>query len=247
MSGYGAFSDDYYVNLNLGTEMELPRSRESVLHYFEQIRRRYPRMVNFYARDKGEFVLEEEKDTGAYRWVSTEPKRINSGVVNPESLEDAFEQHRAVLELVPYELSVSPLDCESLSVMYGFDFTYKGNHNEILCEAIGIPPGLERFAQVPGSKVLSNEPAIQIALDEECRTQCRVSFESRTGAFQVRTGEFIEDQLSVYFTVRRYESLGIDESYVGEFDRLARLGSELVEGYLIEGVLRPLQQAISLR
>ena len=247
MSGYGAFSDDYYVNLNLGTEMELPRSRESVLHYFEQIRRRYPRMVNFYARDKGEFVLEEEKDTGAYRWVSTEPKRINSGVVNPESLEDAFEQHRAVLELVPYELSVSPLDCESLSVMYGFDFTYKGNHNEILCEAIGIPPGLERFAQVPGSKVLSNEPAIQIALDEECRTQCRVSFESRTGAFQVRTGEFIEDQLSVYFTVRRYESLGIDESYVGEFDRLARLGAELVEGYLIEGVLRPLQQAISLR
>lgn len=247
MSGYGAFSDDYYVNLNLGTEMELPRSRESVLHYFEQIRRRYPRMVNFYARDKGEFVLEEEKDTGAYRWVSTEPKRINSGVVNPESLEDAFEQHRAVLELVPYELSVSPLDCESLSVMYGFDFTYKGNHNEILCEAIGIPPGLERFAHVPGSKVLSNEPAIQIALDEECRTQCRVSFESRTGAFQVRTGEFIEDQLSVYFTVRRYESLGIDESYVGEFDRLAGLGAELVEGYLIEGVLRPLQQAISLR
>lgn len=247
MSGYGAFSDDYYVNLNLGTEMELPRSRESVLHYFEQIRRRYPRMVNFYARDKGEFILEEEKDTGAYRWVSTEPKRINSGVVNPESLEAAFEQHRAVLELVPYELSVSPLDCESLSVMYGFDFTYKGNHNEILCEAIGIPPGLERFAHVPGCKVLSNEPAIQIALDEECRTQCRVSFESRTGAFQVRTGDFVEDQLSVYLTVRRYESLGIDESYVGEFDRLAGLGAELVEGHLIEGVLRPLQQAISLR
>ena len=247
MSGYGAFSDDYYVNMNLSTEMELPRSRESVLHYFEQIRRRYPRMLNFYAREKGEFILEEEKETGAYRWVSTEPKRINSGVVNPESFDAACEQHRAVLELVPYELSVSPLDCESLSVMFGFDYTYKGNHNEILCEAIGVPPGLERFTQVPGSKVLSNEPAIQFAIDEECRTQCRVSFESRTNAFQVRTGDFVEDQLSVYLTVRRYDSLGIDETYVGEFERLASTGRELVEEYLIESVLRPLQQAISLR
>ena len=247
MSGYGAFSDDYYVNMNLSTEMELPRSRESVLHYFEQIRRRYPRMLNFYAREKGEFILEEEKETGAYRWVSTEPKRVNSGVVNPESFDTACEQHRSVLELVPYELSVSPLDCESLSVMFGFDYTYKGNHNEILCEAIGVPPGLEKFTQVPGSKVLSNEPAIQFAIDEDCRTQCRVSFESRTNAFQVRTGDFVEDQLSVYLTVRRYDSLGIDETYVGEFERLASTGRELVEEYLIESVLRPLQQAISLR
>ncbi len=247
MSGYGAFSDDHYVNLNLSTEMELPRSRESVLHYFEQIRRRYPRMLNFYARERAEFVLEEEKEAGTYRWVSTEPKRINSGVVNPESFESACDQHRTVLELVPYELSVSPLDCESLSVMFGFDFTYKGNHNEILCEAVGIAPGLETFASVPGTKVLSHEPAIQFALDEECRTQCRVSFESRTNAFQVRTGDFLEDQLSVYLTVRRYDSLGIDENYLSEYDRLAGLGRELVDSYLIEGVLRPLQQAISLR
>lgn len=247
MSGYGAFSDDYYLNVNLSTEMELPQGRESVLHYFEQIRRRYPQMLHFYARDKGEFVLEEEKEAGAYRWVSTEAKRINSGIVNPEDFDSACDQHRTVLELVPYELSVSPLDCESLSVMFGFDFTYKGNHNEILCEAIGVAPGLERFAQVPGGKILSNEPAIQFALDEDCRTQCRVSFESRTNAFQVRTGDFLEDQLSVYLTVRRYDSLGVDETYVGEFNRLVSLGRELVDEYLIESVLRPLQQAISLR
>ncbi len=52
MSGYGAFSDEFYVNMNLSTEMELPQSRESVLHYFEQIRRRYPKMQNFYSRKK---------------------------------------------------------------------------------------------------------------------------------------------------------------------------------------------------
>lgn len=247
MSGYADFCDEFYVNMNLSTEMELPQGRESVLHYFEQVRRRYPKMLNFYAREKNEFVLEEEKDQGTYRWVSTETKRINSGVLNPETFESSCEQHRCVLDLVPYELSVSPLDCESLSVMLGFDFTYKGNHNEILCEAIGIAPALEKFGSLPYGKVLSNEPAIQFALDEECRTQCRISFESRTNAYQIRMGEYSEDQLSVYLTVRRYDSLGADETYVAEFDRLASLSRDLVDDYLIDTVLKPLQQSISLR
>ena len=247
MSGYGAFSDDFYLNMNLSTELDLPQNREAVLHYFEQIRRRYPRMQNFYSREKSEFVLEEEKEAGAYRWTSLETKRVNSGVVNPESFESAAEQHRAVLELVPYELSVSPLDCESLSVMLGFDFAYRGNHNEILAEAIGVPPGLERFLHVPFGRLLSSEPAIQFALDEDCRTQCRVSFESRTSAYQVRAGDFGEEQLSVYLTVRRYDSLGAHENYADEFDRLAALCRDLVDEYLVSSVLRPLQEAISLR
>ena len=247
MSGYGEYSDDFYLNMNLSTELDLPQNREAVLHYFEQIRRRYPKMQNFYSREKSEFVLEEEKEAGAYRWTSLETKRVNSGVVNPESFESAAEQHRAVLELVPYELSVSPLDCESLSVMLGFDFAYRGNHNEILAEAIGVPPGLEKFLQVPYGRVLSSEPAIQFALDEDCRTQCRVSFESRTSAYQVRTGDFGEEQLSVYLTVRRYDSLGAHENYADEFDRLSALCRDLVDEYLVSSVLRPLQEAISLR
>lgn len=246
MSGYNMFSDDYYLNMNLATEMDLPQNRESVLHYFEQVRRRYPQMLNFYSREKSEFVLEEEKDQGAYRWVSVEPRRLNSGAVNPESLDAAIQQHHSVLELVPYELSITPLDCESLSVMMGFDFNFRGNHNEVLTEALGIAPALERFTTIPYGKVLSNEPSLQFALDEECRTQCRISFESRTTAYQVRTGEYGEDQLSVYLTVRRYDSLGADESYDKEFMRLAGLCRDLVDDYLVDAVLRPLQEAISL-
>jgi hypothetical protein len=210
------------VNMNLSTEMELPQNRESVLHFFEQVRRRYPKMQNFYAREKGEFVLEEEKESGAYRWTSIESKRVNSGVVNPETYEEAAEQHRKVLELIPFELSVSPLDCESLSVMFGFDFTCRGNQNEILAEAIGIAP-------------------------ESCKTQCRVSFETRTNAFHVRADDFPEDQLSVYLTVRRYDSLGPNETYAEEFDRLSGLCRDLVDEYLVSSVLLPLQKAISLR
>lgn len=246
MSDYGMFSDDYYLNMNLATEMDLPQNRESVLHYFEQVRKRYPAMLNFYSREKSEFVLEEEKERGSYRWVSVEPKRLNSGSVNPESLDDAIQQHHQVLEIAPYALSITPLDCESLSVMLGFDFNYRGNHNELLMQAIGVAPALERFTTLPYGKVLSNEPSIQFALDEECRTQCRISFESRTTAFQVRTGDYGEDQLSVYLTVRRYDSLGPDESYADELKRLAGLCRDLVDEYLVSAVLRPLQEAISL-
>lgn len=247
MSDYSVFGDEYYVNMNLSTEMELPQGRESVLHYFEQVRRRYPTMSNFYCREKDEYVLEEEKDSGNYRWVSTEPKRLNSGIVNPESYDEACEQHRAILELVPYELSISPLDCESLSVMLGFDFSCKGNHNEILHEAVGIAPGLEKFAGLSESKLLSVEPAIQFSLDDDCRTQCRISFETRTTAFQVRSGEFSEEPLSVYLMVRRYDSLGVDEDYASEFDRLSKLSKKLVDEYLVDSVLRPLQTAIAIR
>ncbi|NND99604.1 MAG: hypothetical protein HKN47_19990, partial [Pirellulaceae bacterium] len=144
-------------------------------------------------------------------------------------------------------LYVHPLDCESLSVMVGFDFNYRGNHNEILAEAIGIAPGLERFQNVPYGKLLSIEPAIQFALDEECRTQCRVSFESRTTAYHVRTNEYAEDQISVYLTVRRYDSLGPDDNYVTEFERLSGLCRDLIDEYLVSSVLRPLQQAISIK
>ena len=39
----------------------------------------------------------------------------------------------------PFSLSVSPLDCESLNIMFGFDFTYRGNHNQLLVEAWAWP------------------------------------------------------------------------------------------------------------
>lgn len=247
MSGYGTFSDDFYLNMNLSTELDLPQNRDTVLHFFEQIQKRYPRMAHFYARERMEYVLEEDKEEGNYRWASVEQKRINSGQVNPTDFDEAADQHRMILDLLPYTLSISTLDCESLSVMFGFDYTYRGNHNELLSEALGVMPGFDKLAEAVGHPVLSYEPSIQFALDEDCKTQCRVSFETRTNAYQIRSGDYPEDQLSVYLTVRRYESLAPGESYVSEFDRLAGLCRDMVDGYLIENILRPLQQTISLK
>ena len=247
MSRYSSYSDDYYVNMNLNTEMDLPQSRETVLHFFEQIRKHYPAMRNFYGRERGEFVLEEDKEQGSYRWASIEPRRVSSGVINPSSLDDALKQHNMVLELVPFSLSVSPLDCESLNVMVGFDYTYRGNHNELLVEALGIIPAFERMTEIPGVSVICNEPSIQLALDEDCRVQCRLGVETRTSAYHVRTGEYPEEQLSVYLTARRYGSLDPGETYVAVMQRLVTVCRDLIDNYVADNVLQPLQRAIAIR
>lgn len=247
MNRYAGLSDDYYVNMNLNTEMDLPKNRETLLHFFEQIQRQYPSMRNFYSRERGEFVLEEDKDRGNYRWASVENRRVCSGYVNPAAIDDALDQHRMLLDLVPFSLSVSPLDCESLNVMYGFDYTYRGNHNELLVEALGVNPAFDRLIETPGATVVCYEPSIQLALDEDCRIQCRLSIETRTSAYHVRTQEFPEEQLSVYLTARRYGSLERGESFVAAMERLSDVCRDLVDNYVVDCILRPLQQTIAIK
>lgn len=247
MTPYSSLADDFYVNMNLATEMELPTQRETVLQYFERVQKRFPSMRKFYCRDKRDYVLEEDKDQGRYRWAAVEAKRLCSGQVNPASLEAALEQHRLVLDLAPAFLSVSPLDCEALDVLFGFDFAYRGNHNALLAEALGVGPALERLGDAPGARVINYEPSLTIALDEDCRVQVRVSTETRTNAFQVRTGEFNEDQLSVYVTARQYGSLDADSTYVEALDRLAQLAREVVDACVVDQILRPLARTISLK
>lgn len=247
MNPYSSLCDDFYVNLNLSTEMELPNNRETILHYFERIQKNYPSMRNFYCREKGDFVLEEDKDGGQYRWCTVEARRLCSGQINPVSVEDVLAQHKLVLDLAPYMLSVSPLDCEALDLLFGFDFTYRGNHNQVVVEALGLSPALDRFGDMPGTAVINYEPSMTLTLDDDCRTQCRLSIETRTNAYQVRTGDFPEEQLSVYLTARQYGSLGAGVTYVSALAELAKVCQEMVEAYVIDNVLRPLARAIALK
>jgi len=247
MNRFSSLCDDFYINMNLGTEMELPANRETVLHFFDRVQKTYPSMRNFYCRERGDFVLEEDKDRGNYRWCTIEPRRVCSGQVNPESIEGAMQQHRLVLELAPYMLSVSPLDCEALDLLFGFDFTYRGNHNQLVAEALGVSPPMERLADLPGATVINHEPSLTIALDEQCRLQFRLSMETRTNAYQIRTGDFPEEQLSVYVTARQYGSLDPDNTFVETVGRLAEICQEMLDSHIIEHVLSPLARTIALK
>ena len=86
-----------------------------------------------------------------------------------------------------------------------------------------------------------------MALDEDCRNQCRLSVETRTNAYQVRTGDFPEEQLSVYVTARQYGSLAPDKTYTEALEGLRRVCHEMLDNYVIENVIEPLARTIALK
>lgn len=245
MNPYSAVCDDHGLYLYLNTEMQLPNNRETVLHYFEALKKRYPTMTNFYGRQNGEFVLEEEKETGSYRWAALEARRLCSGYVNPSRLEDADQQHLAVLEMAPYHFDINSLDCEALDVVIAFDLNYSGNHDEIVAEALGQGGGLEPLLNLPDSKVLKYEPMITLALDADLGLQARLSIETRTNPFQVRSGQFGDDPISVYFTVRQYWNGQPTEQFVEAYQRQREIAQELVDQQVLPSIIQPLAQLIA--
>lgn len=247
MDAYSNLADDFFINMNLNTEMPLPTSRETVLNFFERVQKTYPTMRNFYTRENGDYVLEEDKDQSHYRWLTLEPRRICSGYVNPPDPDLAFDQHKLVLDLVPFMLSVSPLDCEALDFFIGFDFVYRGNHDELVAEALGTGPVVESMLDIPNARTLNYEPSITISLEEGCRKQARLLVETRTNAYQVRRGEFPDDPLSVYFTVRQYGSLPANVTYVETLLDLRFECERLLEEHIVNQVLKPVAHAIAAK
>jgi hypothetical protein len=247
MNRYICDADQFYVNLHLNTEMELPNNRDTVLHFFEQMKKGFPELRNFYSRENGDLVLEGDKEQQSYRWLAIEPRRLCSGQFNPEALEDAYRQHDLVLDLAPHLLTISVLDCEALDLMYGFDFNYEGNHDEVVAEALGVGHGLEGLFEQPSVQVINYEPSLTLALNDSCQLQCRLAIETRTNAYQVRTREFGDDQISIYFTVRQYWGKGPDVSFVESLRRQREVGEEMIQKSVLPKIVKPLAQAIAAR
>ncbi len=247
MNAYSALCDDFYLNMNLTTEMELPCNRETILHFFDRIQKSYPEMSRFHSRDRCSFLLEEEKNRGKYRWCSIEPYRMASGMVNPQSLDSVLSQHSLMLELAPFHLSVSPLDCEGLDVLFGFDFTYCGNHHQLIAESLGICSGLDAMSSIPGTRLVNYEPSLTLAVDDQCRRLLRVSIENRTDPMNVRNDDFPEEQLSVYVTAKQFGSIGPEASLESTMMELVEICQDYLDQYVIERVLDPLARTIALK
>jgi len=244
MTPYSSLCDDFGVYAYVNTKMELPSGRETVLHFFNSLQKTFPTMTDFDCRSGTDYVLEEDREQGSYRWIGLEAKRFASGFVNPSSIEVADTQHERVLEIAPYHLDFGSLDCESLDVLFSFDFLYPGNHDEVVAEALGLNTTLESLMQMPGTKVLGYEPALMLALDETCRLQCRLNIETRTNAYQIRTNQFPEAPITVYFTMRQYWARQTGKTFVEGYQNQRRVCQELVDNHIIPAVIKPLSQTI---
>lgn len=247
MTPYSSLCDDFGIYAHVNTKMELPSNRETVLHFFNSLQKTFPMLTDFECRGNGEYVLEEDREQGSYRWIGLEAKRFATGYVNPPTIEAADTQHERVLEIAPYHLDFGALDCEALDVLFSFDLLYAGNHDELVAEALGLNTTLESLLQAPGTKVLGYEPSLMLALDETCRLQCRLSIETRTNAYQIRTNQFPEAPITVFFTVRQYWARQQGKSFHEGYQNQRKICQELVDNHIIPAVIKPLSQTIENR
>ncbi|RKY12455.1 MAG: hypothetical protein DRP65_01210 [Planctomycetota bacterium] len=247
-SSYGSLCDDFYVDMHVNTELDLPTQRDTILAFFERIGKQFPTMGNFYRRDNGDFCLEEDLHGQKHRWVTLEVDRICSGCANPVDVEDAYSLHRLVLDLSEYMLGVSRLDIDSLDVIFVMDFDYRGNHDEVIAEALFASTAFAGLLDVPGARPIGFAPTVAIALDEDCRTQVRVSVESRTSVYEVRNKKYKEaEPISLYFAVRRYPKPDEKFDAIGSFDAQCVIAQRIMDEKIVPNFVGPLTNAIAQR
>jgi hypothetical protein len=244
---YSSFCEDFYINMRLGSQLQLPHGRETVLHLFERVQKTFPSMTRFRKNDNGEYNLEEDRGGNAYRWMSLEPKRLSSGHVNPSDVDESMKIHKLALELAPYNLGVSPLEIDYLDVLFGFDLSFSGNHDEIVAESLYRDSPLGCLSDEPDAKPVDFQPTVTVALSEDCRLQARIDVITRTNSWQVRTGDYSEDVISVYLILRRYWGDRPKMAMERMFEQLVERADQLCSSYILPRVIRPISAAIASR
>ncbi len=242
-SSYRALCSDFYVNQKLNVKLDLPRSRETVLDLFERVRREYPDMRSF-KRYKDEVALESPQDDGAHRWIAIRSNSIRSGVVNPQTEDDAYGLHRCVLEVAPYFLSISPLDLEYVELLYGFDLASGGNHDAIVAEALMGSSPMSSLVDVPGARAVDCQPLIGLTLGKGTDVEAHFEVKTRSAA-GAREVERRDEPISVYLTLRQFEPVADLRELPDRFDRLAKRGQELVDERVLPALLTPIREAIA--
>ena len=247
-NSYGSLCDDLYVNMHVSTELDLPCERDTVLTFFERIQRQFPTMGNFYRRQGDDFCLEEDRQSEKYRWVTLELDRLCAGCANPAELDEAYDLHGLVLELAPYMLGVSGLDIRSLDVIFAMDFDYRGNGDEVIAEAFFGTSAFGSLLDISGTRAIGFSPTVTIALGDDCRTQARITVESRTTISEIRDNKYKSDMpISLYFTVRQYPRPNERFDAAASFKRQCAIAEELMAEKIVPTFVNPLTNAIAQR
>ena len=200
----------------------------------------------FARRENDEYYLEEDRTTGHYRWITLKTDHLGSGVVNPANLEDAYTQDKLVIELVPYMLSISHLDIDSLDVTFAMDFDYAGSHDEVIAEALFGSTAFNCLLDLPAAKPIAFSPTMVVALSDDCNTQGRISVESKTSIYEP-TGKrpAADGAISLSFTIRQYPSGTGKFDAMKSFEDQTRLAEELMAEKIVPSFVLPLTNVIA--
>jgi hypothetical protein len=244
---FSSFCEDFYINMRLGSQMALPHNRETILHFFETVQKGFPGMTRFRKAENGELNLEEDRSQQTYRWLAVEQKRLSAGHVNPASTADGVKLHKLLLDLAPHHLGLSPVEIDYLDVLFGFDLEFAGNHDEIIAESLYPESPLTCLLDEQGAKAVDFQPTVTVALSDDCRLQARIDVVTRTNSYQVRTGDYSDDVISVYLILRRYWGDRPKQPLPQLLIEMAERAENLCTNLVVPRVLKPISSAIASR
>ncbi len=246
---FGAHCDDFHVAARLFLKLDLATQRETVLHFFDSVKREFPGMRRLRRRDDGTLILEENAtDGGTRRWLRLDDAAVRLGYHNPPSPDDARRFGRVVLKMAPFHLTLGELDYDHLEVVYEFDLEYRGNHDQLVADALyGDGPLASLFSCESVHHTIDVQPFLGMSVSEHCDMQVYIEVKSRTSTFEVRTQQFETQPLSVFLTVRRYwgftETGSLEEAHTD----MTECADEWAADRVVPLVVNPLAQAIASR
>ncbi len=243
----GALCTDFYVNSKLTVKMDLPADRETVLGLFERVRKDIPSMKRF-KRFEDELALESAPRRDApERWLAIQRNSLRIGVVNADSMDDAYALHLLALELAPFYLSVNALDVAGLEVVFGFDLEAAGNHHAIVRDALLAGSPLAQLTEGEGFSPIDIQPIIGAAISRRGDRQVFFEVKARSGPRKAARDEREEreDPISAYLTIRKVGPLEDVTELPALFRSLADDAERLAETRVASLILAPLRESIS--
>src|SRR5205823_14965525 len=118
---------------------------------------------------------------------------------------------------------------------------------EIIAESLFHDSPLTCLTEEPDAKAVDFQPTVTVALSEDCRLQARIDVVTRTNSYQVRTGDYTDDCISVYLILRRYWGYRPGLPLEKLFDQMTQKAEHLCSTHIVPRILKPISTAISLR
>ncbi|QQE09918.1 hypothetical protein JD969_10340 [Planctomycetota bacterium] len=242
-TSFGALCTDFYINQKLAMKLDLPRDRETVLHFFDRMKRSLPEMKKF-RRYEGELALESARLDARYKWLALCKNHIRAGQVNPETMKEAQEYHKLIMELSPHFLTLSPLDIDYLEVLFGFDMECDRNHDDVIYEALFGGSPLAELLDGEQGKVMDVQPAIGGTLNARGDLQVYYEVKSRQKSRRGSSKAFRDQPLSVFLTMRKYGPVEDIRDLGKVFGELCGYAEQLAMDKLVPHILQPISQHI---
>jgi hypothetical protein len=200
-------------------------------------------------RRGGSVVLEEDSREGeAYRWLRLEPACLRFGYFAPPE-PPAYRQYaQFLLEQAPYHLTISDLDIDQLEVVYGFDMEYRGNHDQLVAETLYADHPLS--ALILGDEAvhaIDCQPYLGVSLSPACDVQAYIEVKGRTSTYEVRTGDYEQQVLTVFLIVRKYWGFGDSTDLTKAHSEICGHADSLATRKVVPILVNPLAQAIASR